>query len=80
MIDIPEDSKKLAIEKIQQIVDQAIDAKSDAVTIEFAKEGGLEVLFEFGSTSIGNIFVDQADESAVMILICERSSGAASHK
>ena len=42
MIDIPEDSKKLAIEKIQQIVDQAIDAKSDAVTIEFAKEGGVD--------------------------------------
>jgi hypothetical protein len=73
MIDIPEDSKKLAIEKIQQIVDQAIDAKSDAVTIEFAKEGGLEVLFQFGSTSIGNIFVDQAHESAVMTLICDRS-------
>ena len=73
MIDIPEDSKKLSIEKIHHIVDQAIDSNSDAVTIEFAKEGGLEVLFEFGSTSIGNIFVDQAHESAVMTLICDRS-------
>ena len=73
MINIHKDSKNFAIEKLQQIVDQAIGSKADAVTIEFAKEGGLEVLFEFGSTGIGNIFVDRTLESAVMTLICERS-------
>ena len=73
MVDIRKDSKKVAIEKIQQIVDQAFESKADAITIEFAKEGGLEVLYEFGSTSLGNIFVDRAHEAAVMTLICDRS-------
>jgi len=72
-MEVPRDYRKLAIAKMQEIVDQAVDDSADAVTIEFAKEGGLEVLFEFGSTSIGNIFVDQAHESAVMTLICDRS-------
>lgn len=73
MNDIQKDSKYFAIQKLQQIVDQATHSKADAVTIEFAKEGGLEVLFEFGSTGIGTIFVDRKHEAAVMTLIYERS-------
>ncbi len=65
--------KKTATEKIQQIIDQAIAFKADAVTVEFAPEGGLEVIFVFGNTGIGDIFVDKTHESAVMGLIYENS-------
>ncbi len=73
MINVPEDPQALAIEKMQEILDQAIDAGADAVTIEFAKEGGLEVLFVFGNTGIGDIFVEQSLEAEVMTLIYEQS-------
>lgn len=73
MNDNKKDPKNVAINILQQIVDRAVHSKADAVTIEFAKEGGLEVLFEFGSTGIGNIFVDRKHEEDVMTLICERS-------
>lgn len=59
MVDVPKDSKALAGSKLQEILDQAIDAGADAVTIEFAKEGGLEFLFVFGNTSVGDILVDR---------------------
>jgi hypothetical protein len=73
MIDVPRDSQKLAIAKMQEIVDQAVEGSADAVTIEFAKEGGLEVLFVFGNTSVGDILVDKALETAVITLIHERA-------
>jgi hypothetical protein len=73
MIDIPMESQGPAIQKMQEIIDQALDADANAVTIEFAKEGGLEVLFVFGNTSVGGILVDRALEEAVMTLIHERS-------
>jgi len=73
MIDIPRDSKTLAIQKMQEILDQAIDAGAAAITIEFAKEGGLEVLFEFGNTAVGDILVDQTLEADVITLIYERA-------
>jgi hypothetical protein len=73
MIDKPRDTETLAIAKMQEIVDEAVDAGVDAVTIEFAKEGGLEVLFVFGNTSIGGILVDRTLEAAVMTLIYERA-------
>jgi hypothetical protein len=43
MIDVPVNLKPLAITKIQEIVNQAVDISADKVTTEFAKEGGLEV-------------------------------------
>lgn len=73
MIDIPRDSQTLAIAKMQEIVDQAVDAGADAVTIEFAQEGGLEVLFVFGNKCIGDILVERTIESEVMKLIHERA-------
>ncbi len=73
MIDVPRDSKPLAITKMQEIVDQAVDINADAVTIEFAKEGGLEVHFVVGYTGVGGILVDRTLEEAVMGLIHERA-------
>jgi hypothetical protein len=37
MIDIPINSTIVAIARMQEIVDQAVDASADAVKIEFAK-------------------------------------------
>ncbi len=73
MIDVPKDSQALAIAKMQEILDRAIDAGADAVTIEFAKEGGLEVLFVFGNTGVGDILVEQSLEAEVMTLIYEQA-------
>ena len=73
MIDKPRNTETLAIAKMQEIVDEAVDAGADAVTIEFAKEGGLEVLFALGNTSIGGILVDRALEAEVMELIHDRA-------
>lgn len=73
MIDVSRDSQTLAIEKIQEMVDQAVGAKADTVTIEYAKEGGLEVFFMTGNTGVGGILVDQTLEMAVMTLIYERA-------
>jgi hypothetical protein len=73
MIDVPKDSQAPAIAKMQEILGRAIDAGADAVTIEFAKEGGLEVLFVFGNTGVGDILVEQSLESEVMTLIYEQA-------
>ncbi len=73
MIDVPKDSQALASAKMQEILDRAIDAGADAVTIEFAKEGGLEVLFVFGNTGVGDILVEQSLEAEVMTQIYEQA-------
>ncbi|CAB1084370.1 hypothetical protein D1AOALGA4SA_11895 [Olavius algarvensis Delta 1 endosymbiont] len=73
MIDVPKNSQAPAIAKMQEILDRAIDAGADSVTIEFAKEGGLEVLFVFGNTGVGDILVEQSLEAEVMTLICDQA-------
>jgi len=73
MMKLPRDSKTLAIKKMQEIVDRAVDISADAVTIEFAREGGLEVLFVVGDTGFGGILVDRTLEAAVMTLIHQRA-------
>ncbi len=73
MIDVPKDSQALANAKMQEILDRAINAGADAVTIEFAKEGGLEVLFVFGNTGVGDTLVERSLEAEVMTLIYEQA-------
>jgi hypothetical protein len=73
MIKLLRDSQTLAIKKMQEIVEQAVDMNADTVTIEFAKEGGLEVLFGAGNMSVGSILVDRTLEAAVMTLIHQRA-------
>jgi hypothetical protein len=73
MLKILRDSQSLAIARMQEVVDQAVDARADTVTIEFAKEGGLEVLFGVGNMSVGGILVDRTLEAAVMTLIHQRA-------
>ena len=41
MIDVRRNPERLAIAKVQEIVDRVIHSGADSVTIEFAKEGGL---------------------------------------
>ena len=73
MIDVPKDSQALASAKIQEILARAINAGADAVTIEFAKEGGLEVFFVFGNTGVGDNLVERSLEAEVMTLIYEQA-------
>ena len=73
MIDVTRDVKPLAIAKMQEIMDQAVDIGANTVTIEFAKECGLEVFFMVGHTGGGGILVDRTLEAEVMGLIHERA-------
>lgn len=73
MIDLTRDSQALASAKMQEILDRATNAGADALTIEFAKEGGLEVLFVFGNTGVGDILVERSLETEVMTLIYEQA-------
>ncbi|MFO7987502.1 MAG: hypothetical protein R6U38_16700 [Desulfatiglandaceae bacterium] len=73
MVKVLRDSQRLAIKKIQEIVEQAVDISANTVTIEFAEEGGLEVLFGVGHRRVGGILVDRTLEAAVMRLIHQRA-------
>jgi len=48
MIDMAKTPEGLAIAKLQEIIEKAVDSEADSITIEYAKEGGLEVCFIFG--------------------------------
>ncbi len=73
MIDVNRDPENLGLAKMQEIVDRAIDSAADSVTIEFAKEGGLEIVFMFGNTGVGDILVGRDLEVEVMTLISDRA-------
>jgi len=62
-----------ALRKLEKIVDEAVDSGATSITIEYAKEGGLDVCFMFGNTGVGGILVDRALESEVLNLIHERA-------
>ncbi len=69
--EVPDEA--VAVAAMQEIVDQAVDSGAEAVTIELAKEGGLEVVFMFGNTGVGGVLVDRSLEGEVMTLIHERA-------
>ncbi len=61
------------VSKMQEIVDEAVGSGADAVTVEYAKEGGLEVIFMFGNRGVGGILVDRSLQGEVMGLIHDRA-------
>jgi hypothetical protein len=71
MIDMTKTPEELAIAKLQEIIEKAVDSEADSITIEYAKEGGLEVCFIFGVTGVGSVLVDRTLEGEVMNLIHE---------
>lgn len=73
MIDVRRDPESLAVAKVQEIVDRAVETGADSVSIEFAQEGGLEVIFMFGNTGFGDILVGPDLEAEVMQLIYDRA-------
>ena len=56
MIDMAKTPEELAIAKLQEIIEKAVDSEADSITIEYAKEGGLEVCFMFGP--MGQYYID----------------------
>ena len=72
MIDMAKTPEELAIAKLQEIIEKAVDSEADSITIEYAKEGGLEVCFMFGDTCVGGVLVDSTLEGEVMNLIHKR--------
>ena len=62
-----------AADKLQQIIDRAVDNGATSVTIEYAQEGGLEVCFMYGNTGEGGIPVDSDMEGQVMDLIVQQA-------
>ena len=73
MTNVRKHIEKLALSKLQEIIDEATGTNTDSVEIEYAKEGGLEVIFMSGNIGFGGILVNRELESAVMTLIHEKS-------
>lgn len=73
MTNVRKHIEKLALSKLQEIIDEATGTKTDSVEIEYAKEGSLEVTFMSGNIGFAGILVNRELESAIMTLIHERS-------
>lgn len=59
-----------AFKKLEQILEEAINARAESITLEYEDEG-LAVYFMCGSTGIGNVFVDPVLESRIIRLIVD---------
>ena len=71
MVEEQGELKAEAIRKLGDIITQALEVNADEVTIEFAKEGGLEVCFMSGDTGVGAVLVPRELEGEVMGLIVD---------
>ena len=73
VVDEQGELKAEAIRKLGDIIAEAVEVNADEVTIEFDKEGGLEVCFLCGSTGIGGVLVPAKLEEEVIGLIVDRA-------
>jgi hypothetical protein len=64
--------KDKASERLQQILEQAVDGGADSIQLEYV-EDGLEVCYMFGSTGIGDVLSDHTLASEIIGLIVDRA-------
>jgi hypothetical protein len=69
----PDHIHREAQRRLAEVIREAVVNGADGITVEFAKEGGLEVCFMFGNTGIGGVLVPRELESAVMEIIAEKA-------
>jgi len=62
------DKKNEARQKLQHIIEEAIDIGADSIELEYVDDG-LEVCYMLGSTGFGTLLADRALESEIIELI-----------
>jgi len=67
-----DDSKEKALQKLQQMLEEAVSAGADSIELEYVAEG-LEVMYVFGSTAIGDVIDDRVLASGIIGLIVDRA-------
>jgi len=65
-------SKNKAIQKLTEILEDAIELGADSITIEYVSEG-MEVCYMFGNIGLGAVLIDQKLESVVVGCIVENA-------
>jgi hypothetical protein len=65
-------SKIQAIQKLKEILEDAVEAGADSVTLEYVSEG-IEVCYMFGNMGLGAVLIDQEFESEVVGYIVEKA-------
>jgi hypothetical protein len=67
-----DDRKEKALIKLQQMLEEAVSEGADSIELEFVAEG-LEVMFVFGSTAVGDVIDDRALAGGIIGLIVDRA-------
>jgi len=65
-------SKSKAIQKFTEILENAVEAGADSVTLEYETEG-IEVCYMFGNMGLGAVLIDQELESEVVGYIVDNA-------
>ena len=66
------DKKNEARQKLQQIIEEAIDIGADSIELEYV-DSGLEVCYMLGSSGVGTILADRMLESEIVELIISKA-------
>jgi len=67
-----DDQRDEALQKLQQMLEEALDAGADSIELEYVAEG-LEVMYVFGSTGSGDVIGDRVLASGIIRLIIDRA-------
>ena len=68
----PDDQTDEALQKLQQMLEEAADAGADSIELEYVAEG-LEVMYVVGSTGSGDVIDDRVLASGIIGLIVDRA-------
>ncbi len=67
-----DDQRDRALQKLQQVLEEAVSAGADSIELEYVAEG-LEVVYTFGSTGSGDVIGDRVLASGIIRLIIDRA-------
>jgi hypothetical protein len=67
-----DDSKEKTLQKLQQMLEEAVSAGADSIELEYVAEG-LEVMYVLGSTGSGDVIDDRVLASGIIRLIADRA-------
>ena len=68
----PDDQRDKALQKLQQMLEEAVSAGANSIELEYVAEG-LEVMYMLGSTGIGDVIDDRVLASGIIRLIIDRA-------
>jgi len=68
----PDDQTDEALQKLQQMLEEAVGAGADSIELKYVAEG-LEVMYVLGSTGSGDVIGDRVLASGIIRLIIDRA-------